>query len=155
MVIRRAMRRVAVVLLHLVVLSACAWAQESGYGVGVLLGEPTGLSGKAWVSGQNAIDGGLAYSFRSKGCFHIHGDYLWHFPDVIQSAERFPLYAGIGGRIATGKGGAIFGVRIPLGVAFWVRSAPIELFLEVAPILDLAPATEFSANAGLGARFYF
>lgn len=149
------MRKVIVVFIHLVALSTISRAQDRGFGIGVLLGEPTGLSGKAWVSGRNAIDVGLAYSFRSKGYFHVHADYLWHFPDVIQSTERFPLYAGIGGRIATGKGGGLFGVRIPLGIAFWMRSAPIEVFLEVAPILDLAPATEFSANAGLGARFFF
>ena len=148
-------KRPLVLALCLIALSSAARAQNSGFGAGVILGESTGLSGKVWLSRQNAIDMGLAYSFRSKGYFHVHGDYLWHFPDVIQSTERFPLYAGIGGRIAVGKESGIFGVRIPFGIAWWARSAPIEVFLEVAPILDLAPATELSGNGGIGARFYF
>jgi hypothetical protein len=65
------------------------------------------------------------------------------------------VYVGIGGRLAVGKGSGIVGVRIPFGVAFWLRSAPIEFFIEAAPVLDLAPATELSGNGGIGARFYF
>ena len=143
------------IVLCLIFVSSAVSAQDSGFGAGVMLGEPTGLSGKAWVSRQNAIDMGLAYSFRNRGYFHVHGDYLWHFPDVIRSEERFPLYVGIGGRLAVGKGSGIFGVRIPFGIAYWLRSAPIEIFLEAAPIVDLAPATELSGNGGIGARFFF
>lgn len=138
-----------------IVLSTAALSQDKGFGVGVILGEPTGLSAKAWVSEQNAVDFGLAYSFRSKGYFHIHADYLWHFPNVIESTERIPLYFGMGGRLAVGKGSGIFGVRIPFGIAFWLRSAPIEFFLEAAPIVDLAPATGASGNGGVGVRYYF
>ncbi len=149
------MRKFSLFVVVIVSSVTFALSQDKGFGVGVILGEPTGLSGKVWVSEQNAVDFGLAYSFRSKGYFHVHADYLWHFPDVIQSTERFPLYVGLGGRFAAGRGSGIFGVRIPLGIAFWLRSAPLEFFLEVAPIVDLAPATELTANGGLGARFYF
>jgi hypothetical protein len=136
-------------------LAGSGHSQDQGFGIGVILGEPTGISGKIWTSQQNAVDAGLAYSFRRKGYFHLHADYLWHFPHVIQSAERFPLFAGIGGRVAAGRGSGIFGIRIPFGLAYWVRSAPVEVFLEVAPIVDLAPATEVSGNGGIGARFFF
>ena len=135
--------------------AALVMSQDKGFGAGVILGEPTGLTGKAWMSHQNAVDFGLAYSFRNKGYFHLHADYLWHFPNVIQSTERIPLYAGLGGRFAAGKGSGIFGIRIPFGIAWWLRSAPLEVFLEIAPIVDLAPATELSGNGGIGARFYF
>jgi hypothetical protein len=130
-------------------------AQERGVGVGVILGEPTGLSAKFWTGSGSAIDLGLAYSFRSKGHFHIHMDYLLHFPYTIQSTERVPLYAGLGGRLAAGSGRGVFGLRLVGGIAYWPRSTPLEFFLELAPIVDLAPATELSANGGIGARFYF
>jgi hypothetical protein len=148
-------RKIVLFFVVLVTVSITAWSQDRGFGVGLIVGEPTGLTGKAWVSQQNAIDMGLAYSFRSNGYFHVHADYLWHFPHVIQSEERFPLYVGIGGRLAAGQGSGIVGVRIPFGIAFWLRSAPIEFFIEAVPILDLAPATELSGNGGVGARFYF
>lgn len=130
-------------------------AQDRGFGLGIILGEPTGLSGKAWLSERNAVDAGLAWSFRSKGFFHVHADYLWHFPEAIRSEERFVLYAGPGARLGAGRGSAIFGIRIVGGLAYWPRKAPFDVFLEVAPILDLAPATELRANGGIGARYFF
>ena len=33
--------------------------------------------------------------------------------------------------------------------------APVDVFVQVVPILELAPATEFNVNAALGARFFF
>ena len=141
----------------LIALSAASFgrAQDRGVGLGVIIGEPTGLSAKFWTSSRNAIDVAMAYSFRRKGYFHVHADYLWHFPNVIQSTERFPLYAGIGGRLAAGRGSGIFGVRIAGGIAYWVRNAPIEIFFELAPIIDIAPETDVSGNVGIGARFFF
>lgn len=129
-------------------------AQDSGFGAGIMAGSPTGLTGKYWVSRENAIDVGLAWSFADEGFFHIHGDYLWHFPDVIRSNERFVLYAGIGGRLGLGDKSRI-GVRIPGGIEWWPRNTPLDVFLEVAPILDLAPKTEFTFNGAVGVRFFF
>jgi hypothetical protein len=147
--------KLVLLFFSLLVLAPTAVSQDKGFGIGVILGEPTGLSAKTWVSRQNAVDFGLAYSFRRSGYFHFHADYLWHFPDAIRSTERIPLYAGIGGRLAVGNDRGILGVRIPVGLALWLRQAPIEFFFEIAPILDLAPATDLSANVGIGARFYF
>jgi hypothetical protein len=129
--------------------------QEKGLGLGVIIGEPTGISAKAWVSEKGAIDAGVAWSFREKGKFHLHADHLWHFPHNVLSPQRIIFYAGVGGRFAVGRGDGIFGVRIPLGVLWLPRGAPMDVFLELAPIFDLIPATELSANAGIGVRYFF
>ncbi len=135
--------------------SVPALSQQRGFGLGVILGEPTGISAKGWVSGANAFDVGLAWSFRRRGNVHIHADYLWHFTNVFKTTERFVLYTGLGGRFAAGRGDGIFGMRIVGGFAWWGRSVPLEVFVELAPILDLVPATELSANGGIGIRYYF
>lgn len=149
------MRRIVLLFGLAMLVVPPAHAQDEGFGAGIILGEPTGLSAKAWVSRQNAVDFGLAYSFRRDGYFHLHGDYLWHFPHAIQAPQRIPLYTGLGARLAVGKGSGVFGIRIPFGIAYWLSEAPIEFFLEIAPVLDLAPATELSGNGGIGARYYF
>ena len=130
-------------------------AQTKNFGVGIILGEPTGMSAKYWVSKGNAVDAGVAWAFTRKGFFHLHADYLWHFPDVIESTERFVLYVGVGGRLGFGDDKTRVGVRIPGGIAFWPKGAPIDVFLEIAPILDLIPATKLSGNGGLGIRYFF
>ncbi len=147
--------RIVFAVLCVLTLVSFSVGQERGFGVGIILGEPTGISAKGWVSSRNAIDAGLAWSFREKAHFHLHADYLWHFPDVIRAPQQFTLFTGIGGRLAAGKGDGIFGVRIVGGVAWLPRNAPFDLFLEVAPIFDLIPATELRANAGIGVRYFF
>jgi hypothetical protein len=137
------------------IISFKAAAQEKGFGLGVILGEPTGISAKYWVGTRNAVDGGLAWSFRHNGYFNVHADYLWHFPLKFEDVERLNFYVGIGGRLGFGSGSTVVGARIPVGLVYWPGGVPLDVFLEVAPILDLAPATEFTANGGVGVRFFF
>ena len=138
----------------LVMVSVKCVAQDKGFGLGVILGEPTGVSGKSWVSQKNAVDGGLAWSFRGSGSFHIHADYLWHFIGVPQATERFSVYVGVGGRIIA-HDESVIGARFPVGLVWWPKGAPIDVFVEFVPILDLAPASELDANGGIGVRYFF
>jgi hypothetical protein len=129
-------------------------AQDRGFGLGVMAGTPTGLSGKVWTSANNAVDAGLAWSFIDEGYLHIHADYLWHFPQAIHSNPQVVLYAGIGGRLGLGDDARV-GVRIPGGIEWWPRNTPLDVFLEIAPVLDLAPKTDFAFNGAIGIRFFF
>ncbi len=149
------MRAKVLLVLFLVAVPVVGAAQEKGFGLGVILGEPTGISGKYWVGSSNAIDGGLAWSFRHSGFFHVHADYLWNIPLNIQDVPRLNFYVGIGGRLGFGSGSVLVGARVPVGLVYWAKNVPLDVFLEVAPILDLAPATEFTANGGVGVRFFF
>ncbi len=130
-------------------------AQSSGVGLGLIVGEPTGISFKYWTGGTTAFDAALAWSFTDEGAFHIHGDYIFHNMRLITIPEGLlPFYYGIGARIKTGNDIKL-GIRVPLGLAYLFQSAPIDIFLEIVPILDLTPETDFAINAALGARYYF
>jgi hypothetical protein len=145
-----------------------AFAQGSGFGLGVIIGEPTGISAKLWTSSANAFDFGLGWSVggdrigKYKGYYdggsrvHFHMDYLWHAFDAIHSSERFPLYYGLGGRINSGAGyDASVAVRGVFGIAWLPHNTPIDVFLELVPSLQLTPATGFGLDAGIGVRYYF
>jgi hypothetical protein len=145
-----------------------SFAQQRSFGLGVIVGEPTGLSAKLWTSDRTAFDFGLGWSSggdrigRYDGYYdggtrvHFHMDYLWHSFDAIRSTERFPIYYGIGGRVNTGAGyNSSLAVRGVLGIAWLPRGTPIDLFLEVAPSLQLTSSTGFGIDAGLGVRYYF
>ena len=129
-------------------------AQEKGLGLGVVFGEPTGISGKFWLDGKRAIDAGIAWSFHDKGFLHLHADILWHFPEAIKLEARLPLYVGIGARVRFDDPARV-GIRVPVGLAWWVDEIPLDVFLELVPILDLTPATKFSMNGGVGVRYFF
>jgi hypothetical protein len=158
----------AFIMLWLFLAVQGAIAQERKFGLGVILGEPTGISAKLWTSPVNAFDFGLGWSIGGdrignyKGSYdggtriHFHMDYLWHSFDAIHSAERFPLYYGLGGRINSGAGyDASVAVRGVFGIAWLPRNTPIDVFLELVPSLQLTSSTGFGLDAGLGARYFF
>jgi hypothetical protein len=44
---------------------------------------------------------------------------------------------------------------VPLGISYQFERTDIELFLEIAPMLDLAPKTQGSIAGGIGFRYFF
>ncbi len=139
-------------------------AQESGTGVGVILGEPTGLNVKNWTTERTAVAAAIAWAFDPNTSFHVHGDYLFHdYTMIAVEKGRLPLYTGIGARFKfddqrgrRGRGSRTrMGVRIPLGVNYHFAQAPVDLFFELVPILDVAPRSDVSLNGAIGARFFF
>ncbi len=134
------------------------FAQRQGVGLGVIVGEPTGLSLKSWMSASTAFNLAAAWSFEEYGAFQVHLDYVFHHPRLLES--NLPFYYGLGGRLKLKDSGgndsdAHLGIRLPLGLAYLFREAPLDFFIEVVPVLDLAPETVVNLNAALGMRFYF
>ena len=135
--------------------TANLFAQSSGFGAGIMLGEPTGISLKNWTSQINAWDAGIAWGFGNHGAFHLHGDYLWHKYGLIRVDKgRLPLYYGVGARFLFADE-TRFGIRGVIGLDYQVSGVPLDIFLELVPIFDLAPRTEFSFNGALGFRYFF
>jgi len=128
------------------------------FGLGVIIGEPTGPCFKHWLGNKSAIDGAVAWSFERHGSMHLHADYLLHVFSVVDVDEgSFPFYYGIGGRLKFGHDNDDdrLGIRIPLGFEYLFDDAPPGIFFELVPILDLAPKTEIEYNAAIGIRYYF
>jgi hypothetical protein len=151
------------------------------FGLGIMLGAPTGLSGKYYLSSDTALDFGVGtiYGYRHRRGLHIHVDHLWH-PVSLVSADAFelPLYLGIGGRFLHGnrcyrydrgyceyyyRDYTAVGVRGPIGLAFDFNDAPIDIFFELAFVLDFVAdrdsryddAIYFDVNGAVGFRYYF
>ena len=145
-------------------------AQNSGFGLGFILGEPTGISFKGWISDDRAIDGAVAWSLGSGNSFNLHADYLFHSYNAITvSKGQLPLYYGPGLRLRFWENGehwhngewhhedgnADIAVRFPVGLAYQFADAPLDVFLEIAPVLGLMPSTYFDVDGGLGLRYWF
>lgn len=144
---------------------ATARAQD-GFGVGIILGEPTGITVKQWISPEHAIDAAAGWSFLENDSVQLHADYLFHNFGLLKTdptVGRLPVYVGIGGRVkledddGTGRNNNddLLGIRVPLGIAYRCATAPVDIFLEIVPVLDVVPDSDFDINAAIGARFYF
>jgi len=148
-------RSVLILVLVILFIPSLSSAQPRGFGLGIILGEPTGISFKSWMGSQTALDGGIAWSFEHNGSFHLHIDYLIHNFRLIEAEKgQLAIHYGIGGRIRTMRRERV-GVRIPVGLSYFVEKAPVEIFLELGPVLDLTPATELRVTGGIGFRYYF
>lgn len=153
--------KIAAITILLAVTATNARAQDT-FGLGFIIGEPTGLSLKYWLDKEHAIDGAAAWSSSENDSFQLHADYLIHNYELL-NADDLPVYYGLGARLKfkdhDGRGrnrnDAIFGIRIPLGVTYLFDDAPLDLFFELVPVLDIAPDVDLDINAAIGLRFYF
>ena len=130
---------------------------DDQFGLGVMVGEPTGINGKYFIDRYNALDVAFGWSLSSDHDFHLHADYLYHIYSLIDfDMGETPLFLGIGAR-------AVFrddkdnkaGFRFPLGVEHLFKSAPFDVFVEIVPIFNVAPDTELDWEGVIGARFFF
>jgi hypothetical protein len=148
------------------------------FGLGIELGEPSGLTGKLFVSPKAALDFGIGYAYQNyyyDDGLHIYADFLFH-PTVLAHADAFELPFYIGGGLrywdfdfcdpqgrCTYRGSAV-GVRIPIGIDFDFNRAPIDIFLQIVPVLDFLHGdyydryrdrTHLAVDPSVGFRFWF
>jgi hypothetical protein len=129
--------------------------QDRKLGLGFILGEPTGLSLKKWIGDTVAIDGSASWSFGRKSALQLHADYLLHIFNLIKVGKgKLPLYYGLGVRVKF-EDDSKAGIRFPLGINYIFENEPLDIFFEVAPIINLAPSTEFDLNGAIGIRYFF
>ena len=140
-------------------------SNDTGFGLGLILGQPTGISAKYYLDPTHAIDGALAYSFGNYVL--IYADYLWHYPRLFGTRDRFLAqltgYLGVGGVFAAGTGVRTspgssdigVGVRVPFGLEWRPNDPPIGVFVEIAPGIGLDPAVNALLEGGIGIRYYF
>jgi len=149
------------ILLFLAVLM-CSDLQASlerrNFGIGAVIGEPTGVSFKNWLSRDGAIDGALAWSFSDSRSFTFYLNFLRHSFDKDSFIIRgtFPYYYGAGTRLVLReKQESSLGIRGVIGLDYIMDFEPIELFIELGPVLDVIPDTAFDFGGGVGVRYYF
>ena len=138
--------------------------EEKGtIGVGIVIGEPTGICGRLYLQDDQAIQGAVGVAFIGGG-LQLHADYAFH-PYILQSRETFVLatYVGPGLRVvqySDGRDSSFFalGVRAVGGLLFDFKN-PLDAFFEVAGVLEYGFADGEGAgvafNAGAGVRYYF
>ena len=149
-----------------------AAAKENGrFGLGVVVGGPTAMTGKYWLSREAAIDGGLAFSYSDYVL--VYGDYLKHYPRPFKNSDPFfsniDFYMGVGANLVVTtndrynndnylgkKSGSVgLGVRVPFGLEWQPADPPIGVFLEIVPGISVIPSTSVVVQGGLGIRYYF
>lgn len=152
-------------VLFVLTLNQTAFAKQLG--AGIVLGDPSALSGKYWTDNAKAIDMGLGWDSNSN--FYVFSDYLFHFANAFSKANidaKLVPYVGVGGlikiysdankkRIDNQDNSMRLVFRIPLGIEWLVVKFPVGVFIELVPGLRVYPNTTSDFGAGIGVRLYF
>lgn len=151
------MKRFLFVILCLAAVQSLG-AQVKQFGIGVIIGAPTGLSGKYWTTPRTeAIQGYVGGGF---GGVTIGVDYLFHSNAFNNS--NLPFYYGPGAFIGSaGLGGPRYdknslglGLRFMFGADYLFPNNPFDIAFEVGPALILSPLVGLGLEGGLAFRFY-
>jgi len=153
------MRIVTVVLI--LALALVASAQVRDFGLGLIVGEPTGLSAKWNFSPPHALDFHLAWSFN--GGIAAGADWLIHMGWL---PVPWRPYLGVGGRMAVHEAGKddhgelvegevhVSG-RGLIGIEYLFLEGHLGVSAEIGLGLDFVPAVGFDISGGLALRYYF
>lgn len=148
-------------------------AGRSGKGLGLSIGDPTGLNFKAFLKRGFAIDSTLGLGFIGGRHFALNVSAIWQKPLSNLGSAPVDWYWGLGGKLGLYDGdddhshgnGRVhdhdhddelrLGARAPLGIAILFKSAPIDVFLEVAAGLWLLDHVDLDLDGAIGLRFWF
>lgn len=134
-------------------ISGALFSQSSGNGIGVIVGNPTGVVFKSWLNSSDAIDVAAAWSLQGDGYLTIHADYLMHDTGIFKR-RNLPVFYGLGAAVGLGNDASL-GIRVVLGIDYYFSGSPFDLFVEVAPTLLLTPASDFDFQGAIGFRYFF
>jgi hypothetical protein len=176
-------------LLALLLAANRAEAQEQPqhpFGLGLQLGAPTAVVGKYYIGGSMAFAMGVGFveQWRDDDAFHLHFDVLWH-PVVLARTADFtlPVYLGVGGRYKHDDDDHCYwngnqrvcyyeyddddhiGIRGPVGLLMDFNRIPLDIFLELALVVDIIELDSdddpyddddrVNLYGAIGARYYF
>lgn len=144
--------------------------QNHGPSLGIILGSPTGFTFKYVYTPTSAIAINAGWGLVGDVHFSSSCDYQFLFPQTMRWTDEFEgtshevkgltPYLGVGGRLSieeepepSNDTKLHAGVRLGGGVEYAINR--FGIFLEIYPVVDIIPGTEFDIMGGLGFRFYF
>lgn len=124
-------------------------------GLGLFLGDPTGLDLKIGLSNRSGLDFVLGYdTYRDGRAGYGHLTYLVTPLVGHGTSVLVPLRIGIGAAILGPGNDLTAAIRAPLELGLRLRSAPLEFYGELALALVFRD-TDLHLQGGLGFRVFF
>ena len=141
--------------------------QPTGVGLGLALGEPSGIALSVRPKPEQAINAGFGWGFVD-GSLHIGLDYtlsVHTFEAESTPLLRYPVYVGVGasallggaspgGAEASGGQGTAVGLRVPFGLMLQPTELRVDLAFEVAPRIDVLGGFGLGVEGAVLARYY-
>ena len=152
---------------------------QAGYtfGIGGVIGQPTGLSLDFLLGAGHTIQVDFGFDLWFRDGFVTFANWAWH-PMIILSNSVIDMSFHVGAGLflnfwyhdryhehfcdydpATHHyhdcAEVAFGALFPGGLDVFFKGAPVEVYLELAPGFWFAPFIDFWMYGGIGGRYYF
>lgn len=137
------------------------------FGLGLIMGEPTGGTGKLFLGQRFAFQfSGAFWFYHGRDYMQAFVDFIW-YPSVLTNNEWFvlPWYFGVGGGAGIRapwekardewRAAPRVDVRVPFGFSFLFHKLPMEAFVEFGPMLRVYEPVAFWGFFAVGGRWYF
>ena len=147
------MKRALAMVLITFVIAGAGFAQSEGIGVGLEFDGGIQLSGKYWMNNTTGIAGTL----NGAG---LSADYLLHNYGLIELDKiQTPVHYGAGLGVsfsedAEGKTEVNLGVRVPVGMSFYLKKQPIDIYWSLVPGINMN-GFNFGLGYEWGIRYFF
>jgi hypothetical protein len=139
-------------------------SEKGTLGLGIIIGEPTGITAKLYLQDDQAVQVAIGGSFIADA-WQLNGEYVFH-PWILQDRDTFvlPVYVGPGLRFMRYNEGRdsdnahyALGVRAVVGLLFDFKNVPLDVFVELGGVLeyDFSDGAGIGGNIGAGVRYYF
>jgi len=141
------------------VLATNATPSRADVGLGLFLGEPTGLDLKLGLGNRSSLDLLLGWTTFGNGRYgYGHVTYLVTPVVGRGDAVTVPLRLGIGGALLGPSEDLRFAIRAPLELGLRLRRTPLEFYGEIALAFVLFNPDDdvrVDLQGGVGFRVYF
>jgi hypothetical protein len=146
----------AILALGILFASAPAHAEGGPFGLGLVVGTPSGLTIEYKLTPRTAIDAAIGVDLFVDRHVYVQGDFLFLLPDLLgEGSVGLVPYLGPGVFVADFGNGAGFGVRAPFGLSLDFRRAPLQIFGEFSLGLQLVRDVHLGIGGAVGFRYYF
>jgi hypothetical protein len=145
-------------------------------GVGLYLGQPSGITVNYWISPELAVSGIIGSWLHPATGGVLGARLLYDVRDLAGDVQTLEvsLYFGVGAGVGWLEEDGwhehsdpwphrhshpyrepLVYLQPAVGGQLLFRKIPVEIFLELSPALMLTPGPDLEAAGGLGGRFYF
>lgn len=153
------MRKLFIGFIAILFMSGTALAQPGNFGLGAIIGDPTGIHVKVWNQETRSWNFAAAWSAGVNDRLVLQGDHVFYDYDLLDvdtNDGELPIYYGLGFHLRMSEEtDSELGIRVPLGISWVFAEAPLDVFFEIAPSVNLYPETDFEMHGGIGLHYYF
>ena len=136
------------------------YAQDKEWGLGLRIGNPTGITAKKYLGAGNALEVALGTNYNNDG-FELLAHYLFHFP--VNGAPGLDWYYGFGGQLQShdrgdrdGDNNVELGGDGVIGLEYTLANAPVSIFLDGMLFLEIIDDPfDLDLDVGIGVRYNF